>query len=246
MTKHRTARLVMGLLVTMAGCVIGKSSLGETSPDDESEAGGSDSGDTAPSDTEPGNTSIDPGTSSASGDSGGGGGGGHNAACSSPAPIPLPALPAINTLPSGAPAFTAWESLTADCDALIGIASACEGGCPGSDQCIGNGHGVCATGDVDIWCDGDGEATGFGEECFVCLSAAQHARGCCVFPDAFDCRTWPFAGTSGRDMICAVHEDCQMGLVCSSPSTTATGYGVCRCPEDLGTDVDLSGCFDYD
>jgi len=238
MTIRLGAWMMLGTWMAMAGCVLGKSSLGETSPgdDDDGEASGGESSGTDDGETDPGVTSMDPGPTD------GGGGPGQHAACSAPAPAPLPALPAINMLPGGTPAFTAWEPLTSDCDALVGVVSICEGGCP-EQQCIPEDKGVCAEYDIDIWCDGEGEATGFGDGCFICLSAEQHARGCCAVPESFDCRTWPYAGTSGPDMICATHEDCEPGLVCASPNAMPTGYGVCRCPESLGTDVDLSGCF---
>jgi hypothetical protein len=256
MTIRLGAWLAMGLWMTVTGCVVGKSSLGETSPGDDGDDGddsgdepgsesGSESGTSSLSGTSsPGSTTVEPGSESGSGDDGPVEP--QHAACHAHVPTPMPPLPEIDLLPSGAPAFTAWEALTADCDALVPQIQTCVGGCPGSDQCIGNGEGVCASGDIDIWCDGEGEATGFSVGCFVCLSPEQHARGCCDVPDAFDCRTWPFVGTSGPNMICATHEDCELGLVCASPHLTPTGYGVCRCPEDIPGNVDLSGCFDYD
>ena len=108
----------------------------------------------------------------------------------------------------------------------------------------GEGGGVCTSFDVDIWCDGEGEVVGYGDGCFLCMSAAHHMRACCEFPESWDCRLWPFEGTSGPRMVCATHDDCEAGLVCASPRAgDDTGYGVCQCPEDVGSDVEWgAGC----
>lgn len=198
----------------------------------------SDGGSTDPSTGSAGTTDGESSTGSAET-----GGGPLHPECSMPAPRPLPPEPFVNVLPDGsAPAFTEWEALGCDDPSVAAIDVCTPDGCAGSQVCLHGGaaQGVCTSFDVDIWCDGEGEVAGYGDGCFMCMSAAHHARACCELPESWDCRPWPFEGTSGPSMVCATHDDCQTGLVCASPiGFDETGYGVCRCPEDVGGPSDL-------
>jgi hypothetical protein len=95
-------------------------------------------------------------------------------------------------------------------------------------------QGVCTSIDIDVACDGEGEALGYGNGiCWMCAPLEAHARACCEGLDGFDCRPWPFDGTSAPGMLCAQHSDCEPGLLCGSPFRSE-GYGICQCP---GLDV---------
>lgn len=167
---------------------------------------------------------------STSGQSSGHGGTAKHAACDSPFPDPAPAVPSINREPDARPSFDVWTDL--DCDAL----STQPCGLPGDPTCNGNclrgvegGPGVCTHDDIDIWCDGEGEALAYGEgACWVCSPPEVRALACCQFPDGFDCRAWPYPSDGPPNSICARHEDCEPGLVCGPHR--GSGYGLCQCP----------------
>ena len=258
MRRMSLPSLALIVLFVPAGCVIGESSLGETTPMEAGSSGdaegSSESSTGGPGMTSMGMTSMgttaDPEPTTGGPEMTGGpetttttgGTGVQHPACAQPAPSPLPGLPTINETPGGDPAFTVWETIPCDDPAVVSI-DLCTPSCPGgSDVCLhgGTNEGVCTSFDVDIWCDGEGEVAGYGNGCFMCMPVEAHARGCCEFPGTFDCRVWPYEGTSGVSMVCATHDDCEEGLVCASPhGSDDTGYGLCRCPEDVGQDNDL-------
>lgn len=156
--------------------------------------------------------------------------------CKEPLPAELPSLPPIN-LTNGFPAFKEWQSIS--CDTAKKQASLCPewtgsntspGECGSCLHGAPDDDGVCTYGDVDVWCDGEGEVIGLAPGCWICSPPEVHARACCEGLDV-DCREWPFLSDSARGMICARHEDCELGLVCGAPGT-GSGYGICKCPED--------------
>jgi hypothetical protein len=157
-------------------------------------------------------------------------GGAQHAVCEVPFPEPAPPLPPINFAPDATPRFDDWTDL--DCANLT--ATAC--GRPEDPPCNGiclrgtaDGPGVCTFGDIDIWCDGEGEAIGYGEgTCWACSPSAVRALACCEFPDGYDCRHWPYPSDGPPGSICARHEDCEAGLVCGAHR--GKGYGICQCP----------------
>ncbi|HWB78504.1 MAG TPA: hypothetical protein VG755_26250, partial [Nannocystaceae bacterium] len=161
-----------------------------------------------------------------------------HAACTTPFPDVPPALPSINTADDGRPAFALWQDLACDAPGVPG--STCtEGGCA-VQVCtqLGGDYGVCTTGDIDIWCDGEGEVVGTVDgSCWICMYPELHARACCEEPAGhFDCRHWPFTeerSTIGQ--VCATHGDCEDGLACSA--NAGEGYGICACPETPSNEI---------
>jgi hypothetical protein len=170
----------------------------------------------------------------------GGSGGGTNvggvqhAICSQPFPDVAPALPQVNMTAEGRPKFDLWRDIeSCDPELVCQKDSDCGGG---FGKCLigeSGGKGVCTSADFDIWCDGEGEAIGFGDgACFACSPAEVHAAACCEEVSGFDCRAWPFDADSAPGMLCAVHEDCEPGLVCAE--SKGSGYGICQCPGTSG------------
>jgi hypothetical protein len=53
---------------------------------------------------------------------------------------------------------------------------------------------------------------------------------------------WPFVEEPGvPGQVCALHEDCEAGLVCSDHA--GSGYGICACP-GIGSAIDQpDSCF---
>lgn len=157
-------------------------------------------------------------------------------ACSAPFPAVAPALPPINWGPDERPRFDDWRDL--GCEELD--ATSCEkpdnGPCGTCLKGVEDGPGVCTTFDIDIWCDGEGEALGYGEgTCWTCAPLAARAFACCNFPEGFDCRAWPYPSDGPPGSICARHEDCEPGLVCGAH--LGEGYGICQCPGLASEDV---------
>jgi hypothetical protein len=94
----------------------------------------------------------------------------------------------------------------------------------------GEDDGVCTSFDVDSWCDGEGQAIGYGElGCWICGPLEARARACCDGLPGFDCRGWPYPSDGPPGAICARHLDCQPGLLCAAPAN-GSGYGICACP----------------
>lgn len=161
----------------------------------------------------------------------------HHPACDSP--FDDPKLPRVNTGPDGVPRFDQWRGL--DCTAAKLKYPACGG--PNDPSCgqgaclrFGGERGVCTLADIDIWCDGEGEVISYGDfACWMCSPLEVHAAACCRGLAGFDCRQWPFPADGPPGAPCAVHDDCEAGLVCGSHA--GEGYGVCMCPEANGTDV---------
>lgn len=181
---------------------------------------------TAPGSTGPGESTTGPaeftGTDGADDASGTDGAGGvHHPACAVPLPDPPPPLPHVN-FDGDMPTFAKWQALECDVPAVMAeSACAADGECEQSN-CVdfGSGAGVCSYGDIDVWCDGEGELMGSTDGvCWICVEPAQHARACCEHPGGvFDCRHWPFTDTPGIvGQVCATHEDCEPGLACSEP-----------------------------
>ncbi|NVB40179.1 hypothetical protein G6O69_20195 [Pseudenhygromyxa sp. WMMC2535] len=160
------------------------------------------------------------------------GGGELHPQCDMPSPSPLPALPAINVDALGDPLFADWENIA--CEGLeIELCTEdepCGGG--GGGMCLFgdiDGQGVCSGADIDVWCDGEGEAMNFMSfACFVCSPVEVHAKACCEGLEGFDCRAWPYPSDGPPNSVCARHEDCEPGLICGEH--VGSGYGVCQCP----------------
>lgn len=159
----------------------------------------------------------------ASGSSGGAetGGGIQHASCQAPPPSPLPPLPHVN-FTGDTPDFALWQAFACDDPEVAGEQSCGQDSDCASDNCVTftGSAGVCSYADIDIWCDGEGGVMGSADgACWICLEPMQHARACCDDPDGgFDCRAWPFTDTPGIvGQVCAVHEDCEPGLLCSEP-----------------------------
>ncbi|MCY1012794.1 hypothetical protein OV079_46125 [Nannocystis pusilla] len=164
-------------------------------------------------------------------------GGVQHMVCEVPFPEPAPPLPPINFGPDARPRFDDWTDL--DCGSLTAVAC----GRPEDPPCNGiclrgtaEGPGVCTFADIDIWCDGEGEAIGYGEgTCWACSPSEARALACCEFPEGFDCRDWPYPSDGPPGSICARHEDCEPGLVCGAHR--GEGYGICQCPGLVAEDV---------
>lgn len=159
-----------------------------------------------------------------------------HASCELPFPDPAPALPPINMGPDEHPRFDDWTQF--DCESVTH--PTCED--PGEQPCgrclrgVEGGPGVCTYADSDIWCDGEGEAVGYGDgTCWLCSPPEARARACCDFPEGFDCRAWPYPSDGPPGSICARHEDCEPGLVCGAHR--GKGYGICQCPGLVADDV---------
>lgn len=176
-----------------------------------------------------------------SGGTGGSPGGQQHPACSQPSPSPLPPLPEVNQTASGRPGFDLWRDV--DCDVAAAYLCGAAGTgevcqkltiCLTSDPAEG---GACTYLDADLWCDGEGEAMGFRDaECWMCAPVESHAAACCAGLGGFDCRTWPYPSNGAQGTVCAVHEDCEPGLVCGA--SNGKGFGICQCP---GLDPDGVG-----
>jgi hypothetical protein len=163
-------------------------------------------------------------------------------ACAEPLdPATLEPPPASNLAdPAGRPAFDRWRDI--DCDIALAAVETCSetDPCSGDVMCLqgtAGGTGVCASSqDVDIWCDGEGEAMGYlDDQCWVCVSDEVHAAACCLDPSvdpsldgAFDCRAWPYPANGVPGTVCMAHGDCEPGLECGDHA--GEGYGICQCP----------------
>jgi len=167
--------------------------------------------------------------------------------CEHAMPAIKPSVPDVNSDGWGRPLFDTWMDLSCDDTAHI---QDCDASNPCDDAVclIGTpgGHGVCApSGDEDIWCDGEGEVmTYYDHLCWLCVDLAVHAAACCRYPNEFDCREWPYKGSSTPGDACARHNDCMDGLVCGRHR--GLGYGICQCPQldpETVTPPDL--CFQY-
>lgn len=246
--RHRTVALGWMLV---GGCVASNSSLGDDleGSSGAQETTGSESGEssetnsdasmsstsaaTTSSTTEPSETEGETGMAAIT-----------HPACMNPFPDPAPALPAVNVAPDGSPLFSKWQDLTC-ADPSVQAEQSCsdDSECE-SNNCVklGGAEGVCSYADIDIWCDGEGEVTGTSTgTCWICMPIEAHARACCDGIEGFDCRTWPFVEEPGiPGQVCALHEDCEAGLVCSE--TAGTGYGICACP-GIGAIGQPDSCF---
>jgi len=168
-------------------------------------------------------------------------GDGVHSACLQPAPDPLPALPEINLDSSDRPLFDHWRDFECEDVAVLYCGDEpnnCENGFD-FDECrslvVGDDEGVCAYGDGDVWCDGEGEAIGWNDGgCFACMPVESRAAACCAGIEGVDCREWPYPADGKPGMICARHEDCELGLVCGPPH--GSGFGLCQCPETYGSE----------
>jgi hypothetical protein len=160
----------------------------------------------------------------------------RHAQCEEPFPDAPPSLPRLRLSADGTPAFDAWRSIS--CEQAAASASLCAQWSSDSEVECGtclhgatSTDGTCAYGDIDVWCDGEGEAIGLAPGCFICAPPEAHAHACCERLDV-DCRAWPYPSDGERGTLCARHDDCEPGLICSAPSFGDTGYGVCRCPDE--------------
>jgi hypothetical protein len=79
-----------------------------------------------------------------------------------------------------------------------------------------------------------------GESCLAVVRDTDKAHACCsgLIPE-LDCQRWPFEGTRAPGESCAVHADCQAGLLCIAeglveldpvPEGEPNPYGLCLCP----------------
>jgi hypothetical protein len=166
-------------------------------------------------------------------------------ACELPFPGSAPALPDVNADDDGTPLFDAWTKIA--CDDVAAIPTCGGEGDPSCSRCVRgevDGVGVCTQPDIDIWCDGEGEAINFqGHACWICVDPKLHAQACCEGLPGFDCRTWPYPADGPQGSVCAVHEDCEPGLICGAHK--GSGYGICQCPGlDPQTVVPEDGCFE--
>lgn len=154
----------------------------------------------------------------------------HHPGCDLPFPTPTPDLPDINSNADGTPKFNDWAALSCD---SVDTNHTCnvETDC-GQSKCLqpADGEpGVCTESDIDIWCDGEGEAIGYGDHtCWICAFPEYHAFACCTAIPTFDCRVWPFPADGPSGSVCARHDDCEPGLVCGPHK--GAGYGICQCP----------------
>ena len=146
---------------------------------------------------------------------------------------PPPPSNLANPAVGGRPAFDRWRDV--DCEVALEAVETCSDDDPCSDdtpclQGTAGGTGVCSPyADADIWCDGEGEAMGFlDDQCWVCVPDEVHAAACCLDPEAFDCREWPYAADGAPGTVCKEHGDCEAGLACGSHR--GAGYGICQCP----------------
>ncbi|MCY1056556.1 hypothetical protein [Nannocystis sp. SCPEA4] len=241
-----------------AGCVLNPKEVGEFTATDASTTNPPSSGTSTepvePSTSSPGDGTstepVEPSTSSppdgtstepVEPSTSGGPDGPLHAACELPFPEPAPALPPINMGPDDTPKFDDWTDLA--CESLADLT--CDAQCGRCLRGVEDGPGVCSFSDADIWCDGDGEAVGYGGEdaCYICSPPEVRAFACCNFPEGFDCRVWPYPSDGPPGSICARHEDCEPGLVCGPHR--GTGYGVCQCPgiADPDTVTPPESCF---
>lgn len=165
----------------------------------------------------------------------------QHASCQAPLPDPLPALPHVK-FAGDTPTFALWQALACDDPAVAGAPTCGQDSDCASDNCVDftGSAGVCSYADIDIWCDGEGEVMGSADgACWICLEPFEHARACCDDPNAgFDCRAWPFTDEPGAiGKVCAVHEDCELGLVCSEPKWYSTiNHNGQSCGEDADCD----------
>lgn len=190
----------------------------------------------------PATTTVGPGeTTGGSSESGDTGEVVQHASCQAPLPDPLPALPHVK-FAGDTPTFALWQALACDDPEVAGAPTCSQDSDCAGENCVDftGSAGVCSYADIDIWCDGEGEVMGSTDgACWICLEPFEHARACCDDPNGgFDCRSWPFTDTPGIvGQVCAVHEDCQAGLVCSDPKW----YSVTKpngqpCSEDADCD----------
>lgn len=172
-------------------------------------------------------------------------GGALHPACELPFPEPTPALPDVRVDDDDRPRFDEWTKIA--CDDVAALPTC---GAEGDPSCTGmclegvaGEVGVCGFSDIDIWCDGEGEAINYqGYGCWVCVQPTLHAQACCAGLPGFDCRTWPYPADGPQGSVCAVHEDCEPGLVCGAHK--GSGYGICQCPGlDPVTVVPPQSCF---
>lgn len=154
-----------------------------------------------------------------------------NAHCSKPLPAAAPDVPRVRTNSVGRPLFDLWRDH--DCEDVTWTVCTDQSDC-GSGGCLPGtpgGEGVCTYIDVDLHCDGEGEALNYMEgACWICSPTEVHARACCDGIAGFDCRAWPFPANGPPGSVCARHEDCEPGLLCGPGGTYAEGYGICQCP----------------
>jgi hypothetical protein len=164
--------------------------------------------------------------------------------CEQPFPQPAPALPSVNIDAQGVPLFDGWTKIA--CEDVTAQPCGAEGDPACNGICLrgtDDGPGVCGGIDIDIWCDGEGEAINYDEfGCWVCAEVELHALACCNDLPGFDCRTWPYPSDGPIGSVCARHDDCESGLVCGAHK--GEGYGICQCPGLNAEDVVPPGsCF---
>lgn len=155
----------------------------------------------------------------------------RHVSCVEALPERLPPVPPFNAIRGGRPAFDQWRDIECD-DFLTRSICRTDADC-GSLRCLPlaeDGLGVCTFGDIDIWCDGEGEVMSYGDGgCYTCLPPEHHAAACCEGVEGVDCRAWPFPSDGPPGTPCARHEDCEPGLLCGRGP--GSGYGLCQCPE---------------
>lgn len=216
-----------GTIVTSGGTgTVGETTLGETT------LGETTAGETTSDETTLGETTAAPVM---------------HPQCQTAFPEPAPALPPINFNVDGTPKFDDWTDISCD---EVPLDKICGGPdeLPCNGQCLRGqpgGLGVCTFADIDIWCDGEGEAVGYMEgECWACSPADRRALACCEFPEGYDCRAWPYPADGPVGSVCARHEDCEVGLICGPHK--GAGYGICMCPEVAELSVaPPSECFSW-
>jgi hypothetical protein len=148
--------------------------------------------------------------------------------CAAPLPSELPPAPPVMVDASGRPLFDLYRDVSCkDAEAQ----PLCDGDtpCPASfaTSCVraeDSDAGVCAMGVSDTgrvpFSVGNGRCVAWGV-------LSVHQRACCANIPGVDCRPWPYQVKSQPGELCARHEDCARGLLC----TPYYSYGVCSCPD---------------
>jgi len=156
-------------------------------------------------------------------------------ACSKRVPEVLPTAPPVLADAAGRPLFDYFHELDCDDEAVQSYPT-----CASYD---GSGPFLCdaCVGSPELearFCQSDAIPgptcapllTGEGA-CLSCVPLEAKRRACCEGIDEL-CTRWPYKGTSMLGGPCAIHDDCEPGLVClASQSDQPVGFGRCSCPD---------------
>jgi hypothetical protein len=161
----------------------------------------------------------------------------HHEACAMPLPSVLPPEPFVAMDARGRPVFDYYRDLPCDDPVVEGYPTCEEYAGQPAIECVycAGATRLCQTWNSQVPGERCAPLTMADPSCVTCVPPAAKRRACCEGLDP-SCEPWPFEGKVKTGGACAVHADCEPGLVCIvSPEPLSESvhyaYGLCACPE---------------